>query len=328
MIDYPTFMYYEEKKAEYDAIGISENDMFLIDNWRLDYDGAASLENLKKIDSIERPKDPLPQRAKSSIKKTLRTVLNGMRDRNSTGIHIIVLSLAALAMIAALRPKRWLYVIAVGGVAFALYAYLYFVQRAIYRVVYLADIGAALWLLYYFAYYEDRKPDEIRKKAAAICCAVLLAISLYFTPELAANCASKYSKLESKVMSEAVVKYYEDNRDKALVWGTGQRKRPERYIKPWLVPDDTDRNGFGTGGWDVMSPYSLDCLAEYGLHNPIKDLIDNDSAYYIGNEYVEQLEQYYNDWYAGDGETIKMTQIETIDDLSVWKVVKVPDDSV
>lgn len=322
VIDYPTFIYYEEKKDKYDAIGISRNDMLMIDNWRLDYEGAASLENLKKIDAIERPQKPLPDRIRGSVKRTIRYIRIGMGNSNTTGIHIIMLSFMALVMILTLRPKRWLYVFAIGGVAFSLYVYLYFVQRAIYRVLYLADIGAALWLLYYFAYCAGRKPEEFKKKTAVVCCGVLLVASLYYTPILAKNCHSKYDRLKGKVMSEAMVHYYEENRDKALIWGTGQRKRPTRYIKPWLVPDDTDKNGFGTGGWDVMSPYSLDCLAEYGMYNPIKDLINNDNAYYIGNELVPELEQYYNDWYAGDKETIKMVKIDTIDNLSVWKVVK------
>lgn len=133
IVDYPTYDYYEENKDKYDAIGISKNDLFLIDKWHLDYDGAASLDNLRKIDSIERPLPDIKTRAVSSVRKSLRYVLEGIRNKSSNGLHIIALILMAAVMFVTLKPKRWLYVIAVGGVTFGLYAALYFTQRTNYR---------------------------------------------------------------------------------------------------------------------------------------------------------------------------------------------------
>ena len=319
VLDYPTLQYYEENKAEYDAIGISENDALMIDNWRLDYDGAASLENLKKIDAIERPSPPPAERAVKSVKKALRCVLDSISGMSTTGVHIIALFIIAAAVILTLRPKYWFYVLMTGAVTFGLYVLLYYKQRATYRVTYIADIDATLWLLYYWAVCAGKDPDGFRTNLASAAAAVMIAAAALSVPHLAEGCRTKYDRASSKLMEETTAAYLKENGDKVFIWGTGERKRTDKYNRPWLAPDDSDKNAFGTGGWDVMSPYTLEHMAEYGVANPIRDLIDNDDVLYIGNELIKPLGQYLTDWYAGEGEIIVMKKIDTVDGIAVWK---------
>ena len=70
-----------------------------------------------------------------------------------------------------------------------------------------------------------------------------------------------------------------------------------------------------------MSPYLLDKLAAYGMKNPVKDLIDNDNAYYVGNKNIPRLTEYYNKWYGSDTSQISLVQIAKVDGYAVWKVV-------
>lgn len=319
VLDYPTLEYYEDKKAEYDAIGLSENDVLMINNWRLDYDGAASLENLKKIDAIERPQPDTKTKAVRSIKKALGTVLYSVTGMSTAGIHIIALFVIAAGMVLTLRPKHWFYVLVTGAVTFGLYCLLYYRDRATYRVMYIADIDATLWLLYYWAVCAGKDPDSFRKKLAVVPAVLMIVFTAASIGPLADHCRAKYDRAGSRLMEEATAAYLKEHSDKAFIWGTGERKRTDKYNRPWLAPDDSDKNAFGTGGWDVMSPYTLDHMAEYGISNPIKDLIDNDNVRYIGNELTEPLAQYLTDWYAGEGEVIVMKKTDTVDGIAVWK---------
>ena len=64
----------------------------------------------------------------------------------------------------------------------------------------------------------------------------------------------------------------------------------------------------------------MDKLAVYGLTNPIRDLIDNDKAYYIGNKRIGKLTEYYNKWYGGDGRRIYFEKRAEISGYTIWSV--------
>ena len=320
VVDYPTYDYYDINKDSYGAIGIDENDISLIDKWFFDYDGAASLDNLKKIDSIERPQTDLKTSILKSVKKTVLQVLEGMRYRTTTGIHIIMLIIMAVAMFAALKPRHWLFIISMGIVAFGLYTVLFMKQRASYRVMYVADIGATLWLIYYFAVCSGRAPEDVKQKIALGFGVLMLASSLVFFVFLRENCASKYDRAAGTVMSEAKLEYFMEHSDQVYVWSTREIRKPREYKNPLLRPGDSDRNVFSTGGWGTLSPYLLGKMADYGIRNPIKDLIDSEKAFFVGNNNIEQLETYLTKWYAKDNEVIRMRQVDTMDGTAVWKV--------
>ena len=320
IVDYPTYEYYEDRKDEYDAIGISENDLFLIDNWYFDYDGAATMDNLRKIDGIERPEESLKARAVRSVRKSLRYVLESLQNRASNGIHIAALVILAAAMFVTLKPKRWIYVLAMGGVALGLYMALYFTGRVNYRAFYIADLSAAMWLLYYYAVCSDRDGDGYREKPAAVFAVILLAFSVLSFFQLRDNNISKYERAAGSIMPEAAEAYFAEHSGDAFVWATGEKKHARAYANPLKLPDDSDKNVFNTGSWSVLTPYITDKLAVYGMHNPIKDLTDNDHAYYVGNRFTDRLEEYYNKWYGGEGEKIRLRQVDTVGDYAVWKV--------
>ena len=319
--DYPTYKYFDQNKEYFDAIGISKNDLFMIENFRFDYDGAASLENLKLIDAIERPKGTMSERIRDSFRDAVRHVITNIKYRSSTGVHVVILTMLAAGMIVSLKPKHWIYVIVMGGVTFGLYCALFYVSRVNYRATYVADIGTSLWLLYYYASYAGGS-DELRPKASIACGLLILIISLASGQALANLVETKYERLADRTLSEEGAAYIAGHSDEVFVWGTGERRHAKQYSKPWLAPDDSDRNSFDTGGWETNYPYILDKLAACGMQNPIKDLIDNEYAYYVGNRYIKELEEYYTKWYGGDGEKVILTKTGEIDGVSMWKVEK------
>ena len=319
IVDFPTYEYYEDNAAAYDAIGISENDIYLIDHWFFDYEGAASMENLRNIDNIKRNDDSRVTVLKKSVKKCLKETREGVRDMSFTGIHVIYLCVLALWLLLALKPKHWPYVIGTGLMTLALYIAVYYIQRPAYRAIYIADIGAAVWMLYYLMKNVEEKKSSRRGASAVMGAAVILITAMLMVPAYRGS-ESKAVKAGGKVMSEAMQEYFMQNDDCLYVWSTTEKKTARVYASPLRTPDEKDRNVTGTGGWGVLSPYMLDKLAEFGVYNPIKDLIDNDKALFVGNKHIKRLEEYYNKWYGTAGTEIYMQQVDEVDGNKIWAV--------
>ena len=319
IVDFPTYEYYEDNVAAYDAIGISENDIYLIDHWFFDYEGAASMENLRNIDSIKRNDDSTATILVKSVKKCLRRIYNGVREMSFTGIHIIYLCALALWMLLALRPRHWPFVIGTGLMSLALYLALYYMQRPTYRALYIADIGAAVWLLYYLMDNIDEKKSARRGASAVMGVAVILITVMLMVPAYRGS-ESKAAEAEGKRMSETMQEYFMQNEDCLYIWSTTEKKISRVYSSPWRTPDEKDRNVAGTGGWGVLSPYILGRLAEFGVYNPIKDLIDNDKVLFVGNNHIKRLEEYYNKWYGTDKTVIYLQQVDEVDGNKIWAV--------
>lgn len=320
VVDFPTYEYYEDNVDAYDAIGISENDIYLIDHWVFDYEGAASMENLRSIDSIKRSDDGKAAVLIKSVKKCLKETYHGVRDLSFTGIHIIYLCVLALWMILALKPRHWPFVIGTGLMALALYLAVYYMQRPAYRALYVADIGAAVWMLYYLMKNTGEKAKGSNRGASVVMGVAVILITAMLMAPAYKGAESKAAKASGKVMSETLEEYYMQNGDNLYVWATNEKKQARVYTSPLKAPDGKDRNVTGTGGWGVLSPYMLDRLAEFGVYNPIKDLIDNEKAFYVGNKNIKRLEEYYNKWYGSPDTTIYMEQVDEIDGNKIWSV--------
>ena len=228
-------------------------------------------------------------------------------------------------MIIALHPRHWLYIIATGAFAACLYMALHYMQRPAYRAQYMADIGAAMWLLYTLstAYEYDREVRGTKRRrpllVMGICTSLIAAMLL---APLFVRCNKSYDGVKGKLMPAELAEYIGDHSDSFFVFATSEKKSGAAYLTPWKAPDTkAEKNVMGTGSWGTMSPYVLDKLGAYGLKNPIKDLIDNSNAYYIGNKRIGKLTEYYNKWYGGNGKTIRLEQVTESGGYKIWKVV-------
>ena len=146
-----------------------------------------------------------------------------------------------------------------------------------------------------------------------------ICISLLIYP-VCKTCDRYFNDNNARVMPKELKNYIDDNNKKLFVFSTYEKPASEYYAKPMKAPYQTEKNMINTGNWGTMTPYMTQTLAEKGLSNPIKDLINNDKAYYIGNDYVDRLTIYYNKWYGRDG-TIRMEKVDSIGGYGgVWKV--------
>lgn len=328
VIDFPVYDNYEDHRAEYETLGVDENDMYLIDHWYLDYDGAATGDNLRAIKEIYKSGNTDSVSIKGIVKDFLSGTLKSIKKLGFTGCHVILLGVVAVWMLVVLRPKHWLYIIATSGLAVCLYLAVYYMQRPAYRAFYSADICSILWLLYALSngYETDVAEHGTKRKGALLvmgACTMLIA-ALLMVP-LHAKCEDSYNGIKGKIMPEALAQYIADNNDCFFTFATSEKKMNKSYLTPWLAPDTgADMNVIGTGSWGTTSPYVMDKLEVYGLTNPISGLIDNEKAYYIGNKRIDRLTEYYNRWYGGDGKQIYLEKTAEISGYTIWAVKSIP----
>lgn len=328
VIDFPVYDNYDDHRVEYEALGVNENDMYLIDHWYLDYDGAATGDNLRAIKEIYKSDNKDSVSIKEVVKDFISGTLKSVKKLGFTGCHVILLCVIAVWMITALRPKHWLYIIATGGLAVCLYLAVYYMQRPAYRAFYSADICSILWLLYALSngYETDVTEHGTKRKGALLVMGVCtMLISALLMVPLHAKCEDSYNGIKGKIMPEALAQYIADNNDSFFTFATSEKKMNQSYLTPWLAPDTgAEGNVIGTGSWGTTSPFVMDKLAVYEIRNPIKDLIDNSKAYYIGNKRISKLTEYYNKWYGGDGKQIYLEKTAEISGYTIWAVKSIP----
>ena len=324
--DFPVYDSYEDNSASYDAAGISKNDLNLIKNWYIDYDGAASMDNLKTIYGIYENTDSADSSFSAAAKTFTHEAIDNIKELNKSGMHLIMLGLLGLAALIAYRPKYAWYVILVALFAVALYVYLYYIGRPAYRATYAADAGAALWLLYYLSgAMADPESGSasfglLGKPAFAVVNIILAIVFLVGLIPAYDSYQSLKAGNEGSLMSEEMTEYLNDNPDNLYVFGRGQKGTSEYYVTPARMPVGSDQpNAIGFGSWGSNSPYILEKLGRFGVSNVFGDVIDNDGVYVVEDKNTDKLEVYFNKWY-GDGGQVVFEQADTVDGQTVWKV--------
>lgn len=318
VVDYPVYDYYEENKDEYDRIGISENDLYLLDHWYLDYDGAASSENLTAILDVDSHSQKKTYTMSMAVKDFARETVQDIQSLSFTGVHVLLLAAIALWMIVALKPKHWVYVILIGGFIICLYTAVYYMQRPVYRAFYIGDVGGVTWLLYYLNnYYEENR----RGLAGGVITAILM---LVLAVPVHDGCQKINDSAAGHVMQPEMSEYVNSRSDEYFVFSASEKKFPDTYLNPLASPGpDSEKNVIGAGSWGTRSPYVLKKMNAYGISNPIKDLIDRENAFYVGNANIDRLTEYYNKWHADKSSEIVLEEVDNVAGKAIWRVKKV-----
>jgi len=315
VIDYSVLDYYDDQKAEYDKAGLSAGDVKLIKAWVFDYDGAASKENLQKILDIGKGSNSSDMTPKKATRRFVKTSIKDVKGLQPTGVHIIVLAMLGLWMLLFAKPSGKLFVILVVLATAVLHIALIFIERPAYRALYVPDVCAAVYLLYAAA---DLKDLGRVKSAPTILIAVL---SLLLILPIYKDANKTYQSNSKRIMSEEMAEFLDSNKDNFYVIATREKKSNASYLTPLKVPDTKSESNFmGTGSWGTKSPYLFEKMEPYGIKNPIKDLIDNDKAYYMGNKNIEVLTDYYNKWYVTGTKKIRLEQVGEVSGIKLWSV--------
>lgn len=318
VVDYPVYAKYEKNAEAYEAAGISKNDLFLIDHWYLDYGGAASEQNLRTILDIHNSSREVDRDSVTyTVKRFVKGVTGDVRNMNAGGIHICLMIILAVLGLCFIRPRYWWYIFAVGIAVVLMYMMLYHTGRPLYRATYVADVGAVMWLLYFFRNETFReKGTVLRDFAIVIAVMIIAAMQIPLAQENLSHSAS----VQNKIISQELLEYVNEHEDIFFVCAKGIRRSPPEYAEPMKAPKALP-NMLGAGGWGTKSLYVLRKLEAYGLDNMFGDAIDNDNVLFIENRHISELTEYFNRWYARPEERILLEEVAVIDGNHLWRVV-------
>ena len=320
VIDFSQFSCFDEYADEYRKAGLDKNDVYLVDNWYLDYDGAASVENLREIEAVyDLSREEKTAGAKATLSGFLKTIRDHLKDIDKTGIHILMLAGIAIVAFARYRLGYFPYIIALGVAAAGIYIALYHMGRLAYRATFLTDLSAVIWMLYPMRGWRIREVTSkmaIRFGAGAAC--VLLAWGVYMEYGLSSESSDE---AEKKIRPEGLTRTIEEDADHMYVFSPKEKKFLSSYADPMKRPEG-DENVITFGSWGTKSPYVTKRLAAYGLNDLFEGIIDNDKVYVIEDKNVERMEEYLNKWYSDsvEGREIRYVKKDEVDGYSIWKV--------
>lgn len=323
--DYPVYDNYDSLKDEYEAEGISKNDVYMIDRFVFDYDGGASIENLRTINRINDSGAAGVMSIKKAVKKFGRRTLKALRKLTFTGMHIVLLIALGLYLVLVLKPKDWTYIITIGLLTVALYIAIYYMQRTKYRAFYVADVSAAFWILYAVVSAKSREAKS--RLCGAVACVMVIAAVCWLTPKETGILNAKAEHNKSVVEKEAYTEYFAEHPDAFYVMPTSLQKQPVTYLDPFAVPVMPD-NVTNTGGWETLTPARMDFLRSHGVENPIRDLIDAPDMYFFGKYKFAELTEYYNKWYGSEDKKIVFVKEDEVLDTGIYRIVTVDANSL
>lgn len=322
--DYPVYEDFKKNGSKYEALGIDENDMYLMSNWYLDYNGAASTDSLKEVNKMYSSDDTGGKSISSVVKETLREAMSDMKNLDRRGVHLWLVFGFLLGMILLFKPKYLIYPLAACVFAGIIYMYLFYVGRPLYRATYIVDIGTVVWMLYYAKAEYLRKPDgflRTNKVVSGVLAAVCVAMLLMCQIPMAKASEQLHSYAVNGCISAEMSDFIDSNKDNFYVFGSGTKGLSEYYSEPTMIPEKGyQKNTLGFGSWGTKSPYLMDKLKAYGLENTFEDLIDNDKVFFFEDKNVSRLETYMNKWYGDDHGVIYFEKVDEIAGHNLWKM--------
>jgi len=317
--DYPTYENYEENKEKYDAIGISENDLHLIDRWIFDYDGAASLENLKKINSINEDSLANNISIEDAITKMKAKIHKDVEERSRLGIHILIIAMLSAFYVLVTKPKYWVYVPIAILLTASCYVAIIYMGRAQYRAFYVADASAILWIIY-SAQVSNQWSGRVARVGREILALVLTLGILTFVGPLMSESEEKADYTEKLIESEELADYFDSNPEILFIGASTIMQFDKSYLTPLQLPEP-ERNVADTGGWESLTPYKLDQLSSFGITNPVRDIVNKENVRYFSDYYRKKLTEYLNKWYGPSMGEIHFVAVDEVDGETVYKVV-------
>ena len=94
------------------------------------------------------------------------------------------------------------------------------------------------------------------------------------------DCDRKYDSIQGRIMPENISRFINSHEDSMFIFPVSEKKNSPDYAYPVSIPGNSGlKNVMGTGSWGTLSQYILNKLAQYGMENLVKDLINRTNAY-------------------------------------------------
>lgn len=302
---------YYDNIVGYEKLGISKLDIDFYASWNLADKAVINTQNLKIINSFK--DDKSIQNGLGENKKSVQNFLVQFYNVFMNYSFIIALVFITLIEIKSERSVRIFF--CVSSVVFiALEFYLYnrgrvFIQR-VDAVFMMAFIVAQL------VRYAYEKKEE-KKWMIRITIIMLPLILLNLTVQGTTDGISKISEKEQQEW----IDYLQNNKDTLFMMESWTNVYLlDSIYSIWDVPAmGLSENVYLLGGWLYQSPYTNGILDEYGIDNPMEDMVGNDKVCFVVNGSTDAFEQYIERHYY---ENVKFEFVNKIGDSCIYRVAE------
>lgn len=303
---------YDEHMEEYNSIGIDKTAYKLMKSWTFQDSEKFTADTFRQIAGFNEK----PQVNAAFVKKFIKALAKGLPGEASFWCFAAVL----LGWLLAGRHsgRKWISLIIMGTVILALNGYLYYAGRFIVNRV---DVGiwfaASVILLYQLLADRSYADEEAApERAAGFRKAVLIALCVAVAASFAVKMPWR-SGLRSAVKAKAadglaersVIEEVSRDKEHLYLTRVGVLSFSEAYgvfdPQPFKIAD----NIYPLGGWGSATPAYLRVLRNYGVDNPFRDMIDNDTVYLMDNK-IEDTLAYLRRWYKADAQAELVKEID------------------
>lgn len=312
---------YEEKKEEYDAIGIDENDLTLLKAGFMDKDGAFSIEQLKNIKQIRDNYNKAQFSIVSSVYNTIRLAGISVVFLHMDGIILGCFGIVFLLYFIFQKKNKYLIPIIMAIAVGAVYLYLNIKGRVVFRVLFSVFFAGVCYLFYTydFSRLKEKKKSTIKTVLAVVCVFVISVAGLYLTTQKNEHIDYYPSFDEAKQISE----YVNENQDKKFEFARGtmftcgipNTNKDVFHIKK----TDYDVNYKVVNCTYYLSPYYYRQMQGFGADNFYSNLLNENVYFVVRNKanYGENMKQYLQKYYA-DNKSVDMELVEEFDEYTVY----------
>lgn len=326
---------YSEAKADYDKIGVSKNDLVMLQKLYMDDEGAFSIEKLKSIDQVKSKyykSISLFTTIKNMVKIEALDALFGFNDK---GMLIWIFAIALIILLITMK-KRYYFIpiVLLFGVG-VIYLYLWIIQRCVYRVVYGPVFAAVLCMIYSInvkdirewvkKFYNKMYSNITMKKRVH---AGFLAFVLFFSAVVLP--ISFHGNLYMEGASshpdgyDEMISYIKSNPDKKFEFSKVSMPTVKDQCENPLIINvpNSYKNTITFDGTYYRDISSNKAIKDFGTNNLYRNLINNDNVYFVDSKQstdMKYFEIYLNEHYSKDN-TIKMIPVKTIGSYTFYSV--------
>lgn len=337
IVDYPDYGY-EAYEDQLDAIGISENDYYMIRSWNFADNDVFSLEQMERIADIV-----TSYHENKGI--NFEQILEQMQDRKFMAYPIFLACLIISIMSIWGNTKRWWTIFAAWIMGSGLLTYFYIRDRVLYRIEYTVFLGIFLTILYFW----DRKTKiqlQNIPNMRAICVITSIIFCIIQTPMYLSDNSYKYvASDERKIYLDEVfnASWNYDGRKYRKVVNKGLSSdnlmseieaHPDNFYfldfnttiqslyydwSPFsALPAGYYKNCLYLGGVTTNFPDVVSILKEKELENPLKNLV-NKNVYLVDNCNIEMELQYLREHYYPD---VTAELYKEVEGYQIWKIIQ------
>lgn len=313
---------YNEAKEEYDAIGISENDLALFKHSYVDDNSTFTLENLKKMKEIKNQYDSDNKTIVSVGKKMLSTEFYRVIGLEHDGINIIAFLMIFMMFFLTQKKNKYFIPIILSLAVVAGYFYIYYLGRTVYRVLFPIVFSTICYLIYMMnenSISVDDKKRKAKNILASVLC-VFVATSGFYLSYKKNYHSTLYPKNEQAKMVVAYAENYPNNKYVIQQWYDFSAMLLDDVKNVFYAEKSSyDNNYLVTSGVYYGSPMYTKCLEGFGTDNVYEELL-KDNVYFVSNneDSIDETMRCYLEEHYANGKTVAISKVDEVGNYSIY----------